>query len=265
MTTIDTTFRWLGGALHPLDDCDLAESTLAVADSWLVTEGRARALEAHRERFGQAVARLGGTISPDELELFWAQGLALIPREGEWFPRAELLERATGRELRFRVRPAPALQTAVSLWTAPNDPRRTPAVKGPDIPALSRLRQNAQKAGATEAVILGENGTIVDGATTALLWWRSGTLIAPTSDLTRVASVTARTIRMLAGALGTPGSEERARPSDLDGAELWAVNALHGIRPATSWIDGPQLAAPDAARLSAWRRRLEALRRPLPS
>jgi hypothetical protein len=52
-------------------------------------------------------------------------------------------------------------------------------------------------------------------------------------------------------------------PAELDGTELWALSALHGIRIVTSWVDGPQLAE-QPGRLATWRTRLDALRKPLP-
>jgi hypothetical protein len=43
---------------------------------------------------------------------------------------------------------------------------------------------------------------------------------------------------------------------------MWAVNALHGIRIITSWVDGPRPAALPH-RLATWRSRLSALTQPL--
>jgi hypothetical protein len=43
---------------------------------------------------------------------------------------------------------------------------------------------------------------------------------------------------------------------------VWAVNALHGIRPITAWIDGPEMAG-QSARASVWRARMDALATPL--
>ena len=71
-------------------------------------------------------------------------------------------------------------------------------------------------------------------------------------------------MRGIAAALGVPVDEEEARPSQLDGVELWAVNALHGIRLVTAWVDGPRLAH-DPVRFAAWRSRYTRLARPLPA
>ena len=66
----------------------------------------------------------------------------------------------------------------------------------------------------------------------------------------------------LAAALGLDTHEEAVTPAELDGTELWALSALHGIRIATSWVDGPSLAE-QPGRLATWRARLDALRRPI--
>ncbi|WP_136643513.1 aminotransferase class IV [Subtercola vilae] len=110
------------------------------------------------------------------------------------------------------------------------------------------------------------DGAIVEGTTTALLWWRGETLHAPAPELVRVDSVTARSLAVLARALGVQVVEEHATPADLAGAELWAVNALYGIRLVTEWRGGPTLDVSPAASAHAalWHRRLTSLARPLP-
>lgn len=245
---------WSGRELGPVAD-DTAAPLLA-ADSWLVADGRVRGLDLHRERFLGSVADAGG---PDDAALFFDAAIAALPRTGEVFPRVEL----TPEGLRLRLRPAPALGRSVVLWTSPVDPRRVPERKGPDIGRLALLRTRAAANGADEAVILDADGAIIDGATSAVLWWLGDSLVVPPAGYHRVRSVTARTVSVLAGALGVDVIEAPTEPESLDGREVWVVNALHGARLATSWVGGPALAA-EPGRLDAWRRRLDALRRPLP-
>lgn len=252
---------WAGGELRFRDDCELVETELLAADSFLVEEGRVLALGLHRSRFAETV-REQGFRDQDELDAYWEAAIAALPREGAWFPRFELVRAREALRLRFRLRTAPERTRSLVVATADADPRRVPHLKGPDIDRLSALRQAAQRRGAQEAVIL-DDGHVSDGATTALLWWRGGTLYAPPFELPRVDSVAARTVRGIAAALGVPVEEEAVRPSQLDGAVLWAVNALHGIREVTSWVDGPALAT-DPTRTDAWRARFAALARPLP-
>ncbi|HUG50945.1 MAG TPA: aminotransferase class IV [Terrimesophilobacter sp.] len=254
------------GRLEPEADEGGDDAPLVVADSWLVAEGRVLALDLHRARFFAAIA-------PEKqaqlrLDAFWAAALAQIPRTGHWFPRVELRDGngTQGRgaqRLALRLRSAPPLGTTLTAITHHGaDPRRQPHVKGPDFAALAGLRRAAHARGADEAIIVGGAGEVVDGASTAILWWRGQTLCAPPSSLARVDSVTAKTLLTLATALGTEIRYEAAQPRELDALEVWAVNALHGIRPITAWIDGPAMAG-QSARASAWRARMNALATPL--
>jgi branched-subunit amino acid aminotransferase/4-amino-4-deoxychorismate lyase len=196
-------------------------------------------------------------------DAFWSAALAVIPRTGRFFPRVELTAPGGTRRLSLRLRPAPPASTSVTAITHVGpDPRSQPAVKGPDLAAMAAVRALAQRRGAQEAVITTADGFVVEGATTGLLWWRGTTLCAPSPEFERVDSITAKSAIMLATALGTPVRYEAARPKDLDGLEMWAVNALHGIRIITSWVDGPRPAALPH-RLATWRSRLGALTQPL--
>ncbi len=244
-------YRWTGEALELLDYCDLTESTIVAADSWLVDDGRTLAIDLHRSRFLE--------LAP-QAEAFWNAAIAAIPPEGAWFPRVEL--HSNGRML-FRLRSAPERTLSVTLATHHGpDPRTTPAAKGPDLVAMRRLRSAAQVAGADEAVILTPEGFVVEGSYSALVWWRGAILCFPPAEFARVPSVTARSLIGLATALGVETLEEAVTPAELDGTELWALNALQGPRIVTRWIDGPGTAELPG-RLAAWRLRLGALTRPI--
>jgi hypothetical protein len=254
-------FRWHGGHLQPLEYCDMFGAVIAVADSWLVTDGTVLALEVHRSRF------LGG-INGDHPGLdaagFWAAAIAQIPRTGDWFPRVELQLRHGAPLLVLRLRSAPERTKSVRLATHRGpDPRTSPLIKGPDTAALLRLRTEAQGRGADEAVIVSTEGFVIEGAYSSLLWWRGEFLCAPSLDLQRVDSVTARSVIALATALGTDVHYESVTPRELDGLEIWCLNALQGIRIVTAWIDGPE-PAELPGRLALWRARLDRLRKPLP-
>lgn len=246
--------QWDGRSLAPA--VDATDAPLLAADSWLVAEGRVRGLDLHRARFVSAVGSTGGPASAGD---FFDAAVSALPRTGDHFPRVEL----TAEGLRLRLRTAPPRARTAVLWTSPVDPRTVPERKGPDIARLALLRARATANGADEAILLDRDGAIVDGAASAVLWWLGDSLVVPPASSPRVGSVTARTLSVLAGALSTDVIEAPADPSSLDGREVWIVNALHGIRLATSWVDGPALAA-EPGRLDAWRRRLDALRRPLP-
>lgn len=51
------SYLWGDGGLAVVDDAAFAESTIEVADSWLVHDGSALALDLHRARFTGSVRR----------------------------------------------------------------------------------------------------------------------------------------------------------------------------------------------------------------
>jgi len=220
-----------------LDWCDPHEGRLLVADSWRVVDRRVRGLERHRDRFLSAA-----TVYRDDSETFWRDAVAALPREGDWFPRVELRQRAEGTQLSLRLRPTPATSTEVDVATAPHDPRTQPLVKGPDLGAMQALRVAVQPSGAGEAIIVDARGRVVEGAYSGLLWWRGETLVRPSSSLPRIPSVTASLVIDAARAAGVTIDDADAQPEDLAGCELWVLSALHGLRTVPRWIDGPTLA-----------------------
>ncbi|TXK17148.1 aminotransferase class IV [Homoserinibacter sp. GY 40078] len=262
-STVPTASVWTGSELMPREDCDVAPATIIAADSWLVENGSTRGLDLHRDRFLRAVPRETGERL--DVERFWDAAIAAIPREGSWFPRVELRDQLGAPQLLARMREAPTRHRSLILTThTGSDPRTAPEVKGPDLAAMTRLRTEAQTRGADEAVIVTPEGWVVEGTTTCLVWWAGETLCIPDRSLARIHSVTERTVVTLATALGIEIAELRVRPEELDGCEVWALNALHGIRIATAWQGGPLSTAEEPGRLSRWSLRLDALRRPLP-
>jgi branched-subunit amino acid aminotransferase/4-amino-4-deoxychorismate lyase len=237
-------YRFNGSALSTIEHpSDIA---LLVADSWLVQDGRVARLEDHFARFCAGAETQGLVTDPqDFLELV----RDALPTAGEWFPRIELTSRG---ELQLLIRSAPERTESVSLWTSDHDPRTQPTIKGPDLPALESLRAQARAHGASEAVILTSEGSIVDGVTTCLLWWKEDRLGIPPRNYARVNSVTQRIVESMAAERGVAVVEEAQSPDQLVGCEVWAVNALHGLRPARSWLDVPGLSV-NETRLALWR------------
>lgn len=258
---VNSIYRWHERALSPLEYCDMTAALVEAADSWLVTDGKALALSLHRERFLRSIGpQWAGVIDP---EAFWDAAIALVPREGDWFPRVELQSRGGSPLLVFRLRSAPERTRSVIVAQYKGlEKAIAPTVKGPDLEKMQRIRTAAQASGAGEAVLLTPDGFVVEGAYSGLLWWRGEILCAPLAEFARIDSVTVRSVLTLAVALGVEVHEEAVTPAELDGVELWALNALHGIRIVTRWVDGPALAELPG-RLGAWRARLEALRQPL--
>jgi branched-subunit amino acid aminotransferase/4-amino-4-deoxychorismate lyase len=264
--SVESIYRWHDGLMVALEYCDMTHSVIAAADSWLVTGGTALALGLHRDRFLASMpAAVRVQTRADE---FWDAALALVPGDGDWFPRVELqrrtaAEQADGYLIVFRLRSAPdrTNHLAEVTWNE-GDPRTVPAIKGPDLETMTRLRTAAQSRGANEAVILSTDGYVVEDSHGGLLWWRGDILCGPSPDLVRVDSITVRSVLTLAAALGVETYQESVTPAEIADTELWSLNALHGIRIVTEWVDGPSLAQLPG-RLALWRARLHALRKPV--
>lgn len=254
---------WRGGVLVAVDADQGDAAPLLAADSWLVDGGQVLALDLHRERFEEAVGR-ADPARVEETADFWSAMVAALPRTGAWFPRVEFGPGDSGHEFRLRLRPAPARARGTRLVTHRGaDPRTVPTVKGPDLTALLTLRAAAQLEDADDVALLSPDGYVVESATAALLWWAGDTMVVPAAELARVDSVTARAVIALALAHGVPVVDEHLTPRELDGLELWSLNALHGIRVVTDWPgSGTRTELPGRAQL--WRDRLAVLRRRLP-
>ncbi|MEU9447457.1 aminotransferase class IV [Streptomyces sp. NPDC048277] len=233
---------------------------LLVADSWLVRDGRVRALDRHKERFLRSCGECDGP-PPRRLLEFWQDMTAALPRTGEWFPRVELGAGA----LRLRLRHAPALGSGIRVWaTGQSDPRTLPRRKGPDLDMLARVRGRASGAGAEEAVLVTPSGIVLEAATASVLWWEDDTLCLPSPQLPVLPGVTAALIQERAQRSGIRLAHRERTVAELDGREVWLVNALHGIRPVTGWIGEPPRAA-RAARAGEWRTWLDDIMEPLPN
>ncbi len=144
---------------------------LAVADSFLLEDGRVRNLQMHLDRFSRWVAK----VSPDNqvnLDEFFYVVVRELPLEGRWFPRLELhTDQPEQRRLHLRIREAPEALGSAILWTFPDDdPRVNPLVKGPDLSLGLQLRRRANMLGADEAVLLSDSGHIAEGALSAIVW-----------------------------------------------------------------------------------------------
>jgi branched-subunit amino acid aminotransferase/4-amino-4-deoxychorismate lyase len=227
---------------------------LLAADSWLVDEGRARAVERHWARF-EGTCREHG-VEPGAVAQLRAAVARAVPPRGRWFPRVEL--RADG-ELAVQVRPAPPRETTVVAWVADvADPRREPRRKGPDLERLAALRARAAAHGAGEAVIADADGRLIEGAFTSLLWWEGETLCAVPDDAPILPGITRALLLELARDRGTPVARRRPAPQELADRETWLVSALHGIRAVTGWANGGPPAG-GAPRAGGWQRLLDGL------
>lgn len=230
---------------------------LLVADSFRVRvrEGRAevRGLSHHIDRFVRSTHSASGG-GPRGLGNFLDEARFRIAEYGEGFPRWELRRSGADRglQLRLSLRPLPELRTAIELRSAPGVVLEHPDRKGPNISRLAELNRNL----GAEALLLDPHRRAVEGATTSLIWWEDGVLFASEVSA-RVPSVTERLIDEAATAFGIPRASASLEPEALAAHEVWAVNALHGIRPVSA-IDGIVPPAPDPHRLARFREAIDA-------
>lgn len=259
MTETSQFFQFRSGVLELVKDAAPAEVRLEVADSWLVEDGKVRGLQAHLDRFGAWVTAINPACA-GSLEPFYAAVIGRIPKTGRWFPRIEFhAEVESPNHLYLRLREAPEQLGEIKLWTLPEaDPREKPTVKGPDLSLGMQMRRNAKMHGADEAVILDEDGYILEGALSSVVWWRGDVLCSSTESQPWLPSVTRAEVFSIATQMGFKTRTEKARPADLVGLEIWALSSLQGIRVVDEWVD---LGAPVgiAKHYDAFARRLKLL------
>ncbi len=234
-----------------------ADDDLFVADSFRVRVSRGaaqiRGFRNHLARFTASVrsacADLDMQLGECDIENFLRDSLAQIEDYGEGNPRLELwggVHRTP--QLRLSLRPLPELTESIELRSAgktavtPWHPER----KGRNIGLFSALT----RALGAEA-LLTNAGAVTEGATTALIWW-AGTEGYVSASTRRVASITEGLLREIAADQGERLTPAHVTTGELARCEIWAVNALHGLRTVTS-LDGRQLPTPDPHRLSKYR------------
>lgn len=258
----DVSGRFLFSPAHELASSSAgAPAPPLIADSWLVSDGAVRGLELHEARFRESCTRLLPKLESQVLERFFCDVRHSLPREGRWFPRIEA-QAGPKPQLALWLRAAPELAEMTRLWV-PGEPdaRRQPLVKGPDLPALALLREKASLAGADDALLSARDGTVLEAAHSAIVWWRGETLCVPEAQDAILPSVTRALLLGIAGREGIEVREERVSIADLQDLETWTLNALHGIRPVSAWLTAGLEHSPpvDPARAHELSRALDSL------
>lgn len=252
---------------------------LLVADSFRVREregvAEARMPAMHFDRFRRGVAAaIEGLLDGSRREEWWRlvfepfmeTGPGRIADGGAGFPRIELRgieplgnDGSAGGDpvLDVLIRPLPPLTTDLELRSAPGVRLATPRLKGPNIDRLGALNREL----GAEALLLDEAGRAVEGATTSLVWW-DGPVLCTARSRERVESVTERLVLAIAERRGVPLEPRACTPDEIASHEVWALNALHGIR-AVTLIDGTPTGGPERGRIADFRDGLESAWRPL--
>lgn len=238
------------------------EEKLLIADSWLVNDGRVRALHLHCQRFLSSCHQLAG-IDPEMITAFWDQAIGKLPKAGSWFPRIELAGSLQQPVFQFRLRKAPDLRTDIRLINCGlKDFRKMPRHKGPDLAELISARKKVMARGAEEAILTTQTGLLLEGLTTSIMWWEGKTLCTTSPSRRVLPGITCQLLRLIAEQENVPFAYRSCKPVDLDGCEVWAVNALHGIRRAVNWEKSP-FRTSSHIDVDQWRIKLDRFIRPV--
>ncbi|MBW3609567.1 MAG: aminotransferase class IV [Actinobacteria bacterium] len=248
--TLESLLRWTGRELEPVTP--VRPAALLVADSWLVDEGYERAAGAHWARFAGSCAQLG--VERAQLLRFEAAARAALPSQGRWFPRVELTADGLALRLRRATRVGGSDQARVIVGPR-GDPRRHPRRKGPDLELLARLRAQAHEQGADELLLCGDDGALLEGALSSLLWWE-GEALCTTPDEHALPGVTRALLLARARERGVELRVRAPLPEELERCETWLTSALHGIRVVSAWLS-PRIEAGAGTRAPAWREELD--------
>lgn len=261
--------RFTEGALVAARDPLGVEGSPDLADSFLCQKQQVRGFRYHRARFERDLAECAPGLV-EQLDDFFRAVHHELADEPETFPRIDVCDDA----LWLRVRPAPPLTetlTAVSEHLR----REREQIKGPNIGYYAQRNARNQ----CETLRCDRDGNLLEGVTSALLWWSDTTradvktgnaVLHCVASNDRVWSTTEDIVVDIARRLGvgvqTDGAVARdtVTPSALRACEVWAVNALHGIRPVAA-LDHMVMPLPDTARLERFRTELETTWEPISS
>ncbi|WGD36416.1 aminotransferase class IV [Lysinibacter sp. HNR] len=266
-------FLWRSeGKLHEI--APDTERSLLAADSHRVSHGQVVALHQHHKRFRDFSRGIDASLT-EQLDAYYRAAGSLLGDGEEWFPRYEILapndtlfssvepQQKKGPILALLIRPAPLITPLVSAVSTLRDPRHSPTIKGPDIPALACLNSSTRTEDIYahnnlevwhETIMCTPGGGPVEGTTTSLLFWRGETLFHIDDTAQRISSITEGIVRRVAKQEGSAIRPETApleriiEEASAGECEVWAVNALHGIRAVIA-INNTVLAAPKAERL----------------
>lgn len=231
-------------------------SRLLVADSFRVRglpgEAQVRRLDLHIDRFTRSVVEALGPRSQQlhALNDFVADSVRRINEYGEVNPRLELWDGDVA-DFRLSLRPLPELRNTIDLVSVKDVPTEHADRKGPNIELFTKLNREL----GAEALLLDSQGGIIEGATTALIWW-AGNRGFVSANTHRVASVTEQIVAKIARERGDALEPMYITATELAKHEVWAVNALHGIRPVTR-IDDVLLPEPDPHHLHSFQGALD--------
>jgi branched-chain amino acid aminotransferase len=141
----------------------------------------------------------------------------------------------------LRAPPRAAYRDGVAAILSPVDRGGDePAAKTGARLAHARAQRAAREAGAHEALFLGSDGTVTEGASSNLFAVRGGRLLTPPLEAGLLAGVTRAVVLRLARAAGLPVTEERLDPAALRTAdELFITSTAREVLPVVRLEGAP--------------------------
>lgn len=218
-----------------------ADASPQLADSFMSRRATVRNFSAHRTRFEQGVSEVAPELLT-QLDSFYGAVAAELEEETEAFPRTDVVE----GQLWLRVRPLPALTETVLARSERLDVSQDD-IKGPNIARYTERNRTND----CETIRVDEYGQVLEGATSALMWWDDETaapVLHTVRSANRVWSTTEAFIAEHARALGYAVKPATIGISELTQHEVWAVNGLQGIRVVTAIDEHPTRQSNDLRR-----------------
>lgn len=196
-----------------------------------VERGEIRHLEAHLDRLAASAEALGASLPwlPEQ-----AQPLRAWVRDASREPSEALRLRLHGHQVWALLEPLPETPQPYRLIALPH-PHGSPHPLAPHKGLLGvwnlALLQQAQAAGADDALLQWSDGTFAETAIASIALERDGELWLPPAQ-GRVASLGER-LEFAPWAGARPVRCRAFDAGDLAGGQLWCFNAVRGIWPGT--------------------------------
>ncbi len=279
----DPTVCWLDDALVPW-----AEARLPVEDRGLqfgesvyevlpVTAGRARLLAAHTTRLASGAEALGlagpeaGTVADVVGRLIAAEsveeGLAYLQLTGGTAPRTHVPDEAPRPTLIAYLRThrfprADDVQRGVRAVTVPDERWARCDLKTTMLLPTVFAKRMARQRGADEAILVADDGTVREGASTSVIAVLDGALVVPEPSNRRLPGTMSALVETVAIEAGLVLSHRALATVDLPRADELLVTATSKLVLPVVSVDGVEIgggtAGPVAVDLAARvRRRLE--------
>ena len=139
------------------------------------------------------------------------------------------------------VKYAQGIEVAVMIASRPTDDSRAAGAKASNYLANLLAVHEANQRGAQEAILLGRQGQLLEGASSNLFLVKDGALFTPTPEPGILVGITRRTVLAVARAKGIPVHETTLMPDALTSAdEAFITSSIREVMPVVR-VDGKNI------------------------